>query len=142
MSYKDPQRLHELYHDEGLSTPQIAERFDVTAPTIHRWLMKHDIETRSPPEGKRKRHSRQPVPFKTRRDDGYERWDNGQRVVLVHRLQAVALFGFDAVAGNHIHHRNSIPWDNRPENLEVLSASDHHSTHAQDQDREPTGEFS
>ncbi|NWM54968.1 hypothetical protein GY652_27320, partial [Escherichia coli] len=33
--------------------------------------------------------------------------------------------GYDAVAGKQVHHKNEIPWDNRPENLEPLSDEEH-----------------
>jgi len=66
---------------------------------------------------------------------GYERWrawnaESGNHDRLyVHRLLAVAEFGFETVNGMHVHHRNSLPWDNRPENLELLTNSEHRSLH-------------
>jgi hypothetical protein len=61
---------------------------------------------------------------------GYAQWRNGAvEHVLVHRLLAVAEYGFDAVAGKHIHHKNGIRWDNRLENLEVLTPSEHAKLH-------------
>lgn len=72
--------------------------------------------------------------------DGYERWDAGshdgdRETVYVHQLLAVAdgadpsdLFGGDA----QVHHRNGVPWDNRPENIDVKTVSDHASDHHSD----------
>jgi hypothetical protein len=45
--------------------------------------------------------------------------------IFIHRLVAISEYGFDAVADSHIHHINSIPWDNRPSNLVPLPADDH-----------------
>jgi len=45
--------------------------------------------------------------------------------VPIHRLVAVAEYGFDAVVDKEIHHKNGMPWDNRPENLEPLSKEEH-----------------
>lgn len=45
--YHNPETLKELYHGEGLSLSEIADRFDTTAPTISRWMDKHGIEKRS-----------------------------------------------------------------------------------------------
>jgi hypothetical protein len=49
----------------------------------------------------------------------------------VHRLLAIAEHGTDAVAGQHVHHKNGIPFDNRPENLELLSPSEHSKRHTE-----------
>jgi len=34
-------------------------------------------------------------------------------------------FGFDAVASRDVHHVNGIGWDNRPENITLLSREHH-----------------
>ncbi|RBI58323.1 hypothetical protein DMJ13_27385 [halophilic archaeon] len=49
--------------------------------------------------------------------------------VGIHRLVAVAEYGFDAVSGKHIHHKTGIPWDNRPENLSPETQSEHMREH-------------
>jgi len=43
----------------------------------------------------------------------------------IHRLVAIAEYGIEAVAHAHVHHINSIPWDNRPTNLTPLSDKEH-----------------
>lgn len=81
-----------------------------------------------------------PPDFYTR--DGYEvaygiDWDqvsyrediNKAEQLLIHRLVAVAEYGFDAVAGKHVHHKNGIRWDNRPENLEPADQKTHMNKH-------------
>lgn len=55
--------------------------------------------------------------------------DGEQDAVLMHRLLAVAYFGFDTVVASDVHHKNGIPWANWPGNLEVVGASAHISTH-------------
>jgi len=45
--------------------------------------------------------------------------------IAIHRLVAVAEYGFDCVANAEVHHINSIPWDNRPCNLIPLDQSEH-----------------
>lgn len=49
--------------------------------------------------------------------DGYEYATDGEKMVAIHRLTAVAEHGVDAVAGNDVHHENvldgaSVPWFN------------------------------
>lgn len=45
--------------------------------------------------------------------------------IQIHRLVAIAEYGFEAVENSHVHHINSIPWDNRPSNLIPLTPSEH-----------------
>lgn len=63
--------------------------------------------------------------LRTRRD-GYEHWKSGHRSVLVHRLLAVAEWGFDAVADRIVHHCPGIPWDNRPSTLQFFESHREH----------------
>lgn len=70
---------------------------------------------------------------------GYEVWytnkkTDGTRDVPVHQLLAINK-GNDpnkVFSGNdyQVHHKNEIPWDNRPENIELLSHEDHAREHA------------
>jgi hypothetical protein len=63
------------------------------------------------------------------------RQSDGARVerknLPVHRLLAVAEFGADAVADKVVHHKNGIPWDNRPDNIELLDRAEHSRHHRQ-----------
>ena len=69
-------------------------------------------------------------------NDGYVRiWapdhhraDNSGRV-YEHILVAEAAYGNPITQAYHVHHINGVKHDNRPENLEVLSASEHHREH-------------
>jgi hypothetical protein len=50
---------------------------------------------------------------------------------MMHRLLAVAEFGLDAIKGKHVHHVNGLRWDNRLDNLEVLTPQEHIRGHHQ-----------
>ena len=48
---------------------------------------------------------------------------------LVHRVVAERKIGRKIRPGEHVHHKNENKLDNRPSNLEVLSAADHRRRH-------------
>jgi len=50
--------------------------------------------------------------------------------VLVHRLLAVSEYGYEKVCNNVVHHKNEVKWDNRPDNIEVMSRTVHAKLHA------------
>ena len=45
--------------------------------------------------------------------------------VYEHRLIMEGILGRFLESNEHVHHKNGKRWDNRPENMEVLSASEH-----------------
>lgn len=47
----------------------------------------------------------------------------------VHRLVAIAEYGLDEVSNKIVHHVNGCPYDNRPENLEVMTQGEHIRLH-------------
>jgi len=137
--YRDESVLRELYIEQKMSMSEIADEFDVHQTTILKYLHRNGIPTRS--EGRQRTAS-----AKVRTDSkGHERVQNrepdGSVVhVKVHRLAAVAWFGYDAVAGNVVHHsdptgenRPGVPWDNRESVLETMTASEHGRHHASQQ---------
>lgn len=126
--YRDKEILQEYYIEKSLTTREVAEELDCSCETVREWLHRHDIPTRKRGGGNR-------VPwagFRTN-TDGYEEWaarsGGVSKRVLVHRLLAVSIHGYEPVCDRHIHHRNEIRWDNRPENIDVLTPSEHSQIH-------------
>jgi transposase len=50
-----------------------------------------------------------------------------------HRLIAMAEHGIEEVKQKHIHHKNNIPWDNRPENLQLVDGNKEHAQYHKDE---------
>lgn len=133
--YRDEELLRELYDEKKLSTNKIGDRLDCSPTTVRKYLKEFGIELRSQAESLSYHHGNHPneVPINIH-GVGYPRWNHTYRSgdkhgVFVHRLLAVAEFGFEAVAENEVHHKNGIHWDNRPDNLELMDHDTHMSQH-------------
>lgn len=121
--------LEKMYCDKKKSTLEIAECADVTDSTVVWHMRKHGIDRRE-----KLNHKRGAPKLKMR--GGYEafrsQWGGEYKTVRVHQLLAIAggenpkeVFDSKMV----VHHKNGIKWDNRRENLEVMTISDHMSLH-------------
>ena len=127
--YRKPsfEELERWYWFEGLTTEGIAEKLGVSQAQVQRWMVDRDV-----PREKYGKAAVHPC-FQTTRS-GYEMVLNCHRgeyyQTSIHRLTAVAEYGFDAVVDKHVHHKNGIQWDNRPCNLEPLTAEEHMRHHA------------
>jgi len=132
-------RISRLYYAEGLSGYEIADRFGCDSSTIYETMEEAGLERREHGEHQRQRDRGSPVPFRTD-NKGYERWETeafGEYAhVAVHRLAAVAWFGFEAVRDAHVHHKIPVRWLNTEGNLEPVDPGDHIQIHNQAQDRE------
>ena len=142
--HTDREWLAEQYHGKGRSLSDIADECDVNAVTIMNWMDRHNIPRRDASHHKRT----SPAQYTTE-ENGYERVaskHNGDfRQARIHQLVAIAN-GADphkVFSGGkyECHHKNRIPWDNRPENIELLDGIEHDEIHAADRERAPTGEW-
>lgn len=135
---RDGDRLRQLYHDEELTQGEIADLFGCEQATVSRWMRRHGI---GPGRGGWEGQGRIERAFFYTTLDGYEtvgaRYGYEKDQLQVHRLVAVAEHGFDAMVDKVVHHKNYIPWDNRPSNLEVLTDSEHKSLHATNRHKPP-----
>lgn len=128
--YRNESLMRRLYQEEQMSTTDIADKFDCSPSTVNKWLNKLGIGTRSLSEAHQVLHGNSPMAVTYLTDArGYEAWRHNDHYIPVHRLVMVAERGFDEVADMHVHHRNEIRWDNRPENLELLTNSEHQIEH-------------
>jgi len=122
--HTNPKVLSKLYHEEGLTIQQVADKCNVARGTIQYHMDKHDIKAR--------RHggSHGATFGLIHTDAGHEAvkqtYEENQQWVRIHRLCAIAWFG---EAGEAVHHRNGIPWDNREENLQNMTQQEHGKIH-------------
>lgn len=111
----------------------IARRCRVTGTTIQYWVNKLDIEKMS-----RQEYMLSSTTVSLITDsDGYKRFKSSvnrvEKTVGVHQLVLIA-HGADpykvfSMGEYHTHHKNGRPWDNRPDNLELLHNTDHINEH-------------
>jgi hypothetical protein len=98
---------------------------------VSKWLEKTGVGARDRIEATRKTQ-----PLYKYDNDGYEmvvtRCGDQTRAVRIHQLVTIA-HGKDPEIVFHednvVHHRNNVPWDNRPNNLQVMSIKDHIKHH-------------
>lgn len=128
--WQDAELMETLYVDELYSTTDIAELFDCSQSTVSKWLKKHDIPIRNLGDSISIAHGNNPnYVYMYMHDPGYIYWENRDQKVAVHRLIAVAKYGFDAVKGMQVHHKNGLSWDNRASNIELIAPEDHKREH-------------
>lgn len=121
--------LKSLYIDKGMKQWEIADRLDCHQTTICTELMKNGIETRDAEDY-------QELPFyfhqgylATRHRTTTKDGESKRNLVYIHRLIAVAKYGVDALEGKYVHHKNGHKCDNRHENIELVSKSEHAEIH-------------
>jgi len=142
--HTDREWLAEQYHGNERTLKSLADECDVDRVTILNWMERHNIPRRDATRHKRV----SPAQFLTDHE-GYELVRSKHSGVLkharVHQLVAIANGSEPAKVfsdGEHqCHHVNGIPWDNRPENIEVLTEREHADEHWPDRERAATGEF-
>jgi len=128
--WKDEDNLREWYFERKLSTSQIADKFDnITGDGIARQMKRMGMSLR--------KSNRETLPRPRSNSDGYEivdtKYDGERNHVFIHHLVVIAN-GADPekVFGDltHVvHHRNGIEWDNRPNNLRLVTQSEHKKIH-------------
>ena len=136
--------LAEQYHGKGRSLKDMAKDCDVNPVTIMNWMERHEIPRR---EATHHKHV-SPASYHAL-ERGYVRMsskcDGENKYVFVHQLVAIAN-GSDphkvfSKGEYQCHHKNGVRWDNRPENIELLSEKDHADEHWPKRVRTPTGEW-
>lgn len=130
--HTDEEWLREKYFDEKLTITEMAELAPIESEvSIMRWMDKYGIDRR--PQEVTRALRNPGAGFVHADDGGYETIrtsvDDKSKYVKVHRLVAMAHYGIEEVKDSIIHHKNRIPWDNRPDNLELMDSQSEHARH-------------
>ena len=124
--WRDKEAFRRLYFEKEMTIEEMADEWGCGTSTVMRWLKRHGFKSRYYSDNS------SPAPFRTGWS-GYEYWylmeNDDADHIRAHRALAIAEYGFDAVKGKDVHHKNGIPWDNRPENIELLTRSEHARLH-------------
>lgn len=128
--YQNRELMKTLYLDEELSTTEISGVLDCSTGAVCSWIDRHGIETRSLAEAVSNSHDGGDIPvFYTIESRGYEAINTSDENAYVHRLQAAAYWGVDALDGKHVHHIDGVEWHNTEYNLELVDPSEHSRHH-------------
>jgi len=133
----DPEMLETLYWQEGLSMWRIAQRLDCSETAVRNAMIRFGIDRRdSAYNGNQQKPEENKVHIRSMKS-GYERIEHsykGERFQLYHHQLIAVANGVDPnkvfSQKYHTHHKNEVKWDNRPQNLEVMTASEHMKHHA------------
>lgn len=130
-SWQDSELINRLYHEEEMSGPEIADELGCSVAPIYERIDK----TRSTAEANQIWSWKLPPNIRVGMD-GYEYFQtkiHGESVRFSHhRLLAVSEYGLEAIADKVVHHKNGVPWDNRPSNLEIMTQSRHVREHLEE----------
>lgn len=126
----DPDEVKRLYFDEKMSFADIAKELGLSSHSqVQDCFERNGFEARR--RGAAVSLSR--GPHKMHTHHGYELFKpSSDEQAFVHKLAAVAWFGFGSVKNKQVHHWSGVPWDNREDNLSPLTASEHTALHNRD----------
>lgn len=123
--------LRDCYHRRKMSLNDMAEEMGVTDATILRAMDRVGIERR--PAYVTRVLQNPGAGFVHADARGYETIkhsvDDHTYNYTIHRLLAIAEWGYDEVCDSVVHHKSGIEWDNRPGNLELFDSQSDHAKH-------------
>jgi hypothetical protein len=130
--WQNKKTLQEYYVEREFSSNVLGDMWGCDPATVIYWIDKHGIEKRTQSEAMRLHEGVGDLRFRVD-SGGYatcrHSHDGDRYEIKLHRLLAVSIFGFECVQNSHVHHKNEIPWLNIPDNIELMSPSEHTRYH-------------
>jgi len=123
----DEELLKEKYLKENETLVEIANEIGCSQSPVRKTLKEAGVEMKT--------RSDYALPSLHVRPSGHvyisETLNRETSQVQLHRLTAIAEYGWEEVTQEDtvVHHKNCIPWDNRPSNLEVMQRDEHTRLH-------------
>jgi transposase len=127
--HTDKEWLREKYHGEKMTLEEMADEAGLKSEvSIMEWMDRFGIDRRK--KSVAFTLANIGAGFVHADASGYETVkhsvDDTTKNYKIHRLVAMAHYGIEEVKDSIVHHKNGVPWDNRPENLEVLDDDKEH----------------
>lgn len=135
--WNDSDILTTLYVDYGVSSEKMGRYWGCDPKTVRNNLEVYGIDRREPGHYQKKDHAVYRV-----EENGYCTWRDYSSTettglnVPVHRVLAVAKYGFGELDGFHVHHKDGVKWHNTMENIELKTPSEHAKDHYENGDLE------
>lgn len=127
------QNIINLYTNTNNSIKDLVVFFNKSEETIRRFMIKNNIK-RKDKTLKIKQYNKDKFIGKFQRKDGYILILVNNKYVLEHRFIVENNIGRKLEKYEHVHHKNEIKNDNRIENLEILTISEHSKYHKKEKD--------
>lgn len=124
--FRKEDELRKEYVEKERPVEELAEEWDISTNTIYKYVREYDLpRVGILPEDKPQSKGYSFV---------YERVDGKPHYFSIHRLVAYAHGKLNDIFDGdmHVHHKNGVKWHNSPENLEVLTPSEHMKLHQND----------
>ena len=138
--WRSEEVLYELFHNRRLSTYEIADRLECSQSVVSKWMNIHEMDARGG-----RGHPLDPCDISYYQGvKGYIQVSDSNNIFREHQLAAIAdgadpykVFGYNGYA---VHHKNTVRFDNRPENLTLVSHKEHGRIHSKGEWTEVDGE--
>lgn len=133
--WQNKEWLEEQYFQNNLTFKQIGKLVNRTGKTIQHFFNKFELKARPPAHNLKGNKSYRWIGGRISDARGYIRIFHpkphayrSQKYVLEHILIMEKLLGRPMKHPERVHHKNGIPYDNRPENLQLMADPFEHNT--------------